>query len=166
MNIKTNLFLFLGLACFLHSCTKKEFEGPLIETLYGDFELIEPFKLTNKKPSFSSNEQVGFHCEFNKPIEWKITILGLSTNAVREIIGFSNLIDSNMIVWKGGPSQVPFFAEEDCAIELTFENETDTLRDTITIVSAKPLMMVFGLKILRVVFLQMVLFIIILMGEA
>ena len=137
MNIKTKIILFLSLACFLHSCTKKEFEGPLIETLYGDFELIEPFKLTNKKPSFSINEQVGFHCEFNKPVEWKITILGLSTGASREITGFSNLIDSNMIVWSGGPSQVPFFSEEDCAIELTFENEIDTLRDTISIVSVK-----------------------------
>ena len=137
MNIKTKLILFLGLVCFLHSCTKKEFEGPLIETLYGDFELIEPLKLTNKNPSFLSNEQVGFHCEFNKPVQWKIAILGLSTSATREITGFSNIIDSNMIVWNGGPSQVPFFSEEVCAIELTFENEIDTLRDTISIVSAK-----------------------------
>ena len=137
MKIKTKLILFLGLVCLLHSCTKEEFEGPLIETLYGDFELIEPLKLTNKNPIFSSNEQVGFHCEFNKPVQWKISILGLSTSATRQITGFSNLIDSNMIVWKGGPSQVPFFSEEVCAIELTFENEIDTLRDTISIVSAK-----------------------------
>jgi len=137
MKIKIKLILFLGLVCLLHSCTKIEFEGPSIATIYGDFELIEPLIITNKNPSFSSNEQVGFHCEFNKPIEWKITILGLSTNAIKEITGFSNHIDSNMIVWTGGPSQVPFFSEEDCLIELTFENEIDTLRDTITIVSAK-----------------------------
>ena len=137
MNIKIKLILFCGLICFLHSCTKKEFEGPSIEILYGDFELIEPLKLTNKNPSFSSNEQVGFHCEFNKPVQWKITILGLTTSATRYITGFSNLIDSNMIVWTGGPSQLPFFSEEICAIELTFENEIDTLRDTIMIVSAK-----------------------------
>ena len=36
-----------------------------------------------------------------------------------------------------GPSQVPFFSEEFCAIELTFENEIDTLRDTISIISSK-----------------------------
>jgi len=137
MKIKTKIILFMGLVFLLHSCTKQEFEGPSIATIYGDFELIEPLIVTNKNPIFSSNDQVGFHCEFNKPIKWKITILGLSTSAFREITGFSNLIDSNMIVWKGGPSQVPFFAEEDCAIELSFENETDTLRDTITIVSAK-----------------------------
>tara|TARA_B100000214_G_C23900832_1_gene596411 strand:- start:97 stop:1146 length:1050 start_codon:yes stop_codon:yes gene_type:complete len=137
MNIKTKFILYLGLLCFLHSCTKKEFEGPSIEILYGDFEIIEPLKITNKNPSFSSSEKVGFHCEFNKPVEWKIAILGLSTGAIREITGFSNLIDSNIISWNGGPSQVPFFSVEDCAIELTFENEIDTIRDTINIVSAK-----------------------------
>ena len=137
MNIKTKFILSLLLACFLNSCTKNDFEGPSIEILYGEFELIKPFKLTNQTPDFSSNEQVGFHCEFNKPIEWKITIEGLSTGANREITGFSNAIDSNMIVWNGGPSQVPFFSEEICSIKLTFGNEIDTLRDTITIVSAK-----------------------------
>ncbi len=137
MNIKTKFILSLLLACSLNSCTKNDFEGPSIEILYGEFELIKPLKLTNKNPDFSSNEQVGFHCEFNKPIEWKITIEGLSTGANREITGFSNAIDSNMIVWNGGPSQVPFFSEEICSIKLTFGNEIDTLRDTITIVSAK-----------------------------
>jgi len=137
MNIKIKLTLFLSLLCFLHSCTKKDFEGPSIEILYGDFELIEPFKITNKNPSFSTNEKVGFHCEFNKPIEWKIAIKGLITNANRDITGFSSIIDSNTIVWSGGPSQLPFFSEEVCAIELTFENEIDTLRDTLTIVSSK-----------------------------
>ena len=97
MNIKTKLILFLGLVCFLHSCTKKEFEGPSIEILYGEFELIEPLKITNRNPSFSTNEKVGFYCEFNKPVQWQISILGLSTSATRQITGFSSLIDSNLI---------------------------------------------------------------------
>ena len=137
MRKKTKFILLLFLVTFINSCTKKVFEGPSIENLYGDFEIIEPLQITNKNPSFSNNEKVSFHCQFNKPIEWKITILGLSTSATREISGFSNLIDSNIIFWNGGPSQIPFFSEEFCAIELTFENEIDTLRDTISIVSAK-----------------------------
>lgn len=137
MNIKTKLIFILGLLCFFCNCTKIEFEGPSIANLYGDFELIEPLKITNKNPNFSSNEQVGFHCVFNKPVEWKISILGLTTSANREISGFSSLIDSNIIIWNGGPLQLPFFSEEDCAVELTIENEVDTLRDTITIVSSK-----------------------------
>ena len=52
MKIKTKLILFLGLVCFLNSCTKNEFEGPSIEILYGDFKIIEPLKLTNKSQFF------------------------------------------------------------------------------------------------------------------
>ena len=137
MKIKIKLTIFLSLLCLIYSCTKKGFEGPSIEILYGDFELIEPLTITNKNPSFSNNTQVGFHCEFNKPVQWKISIIGLNTNATKEITGFSNLIDSNLIKWNGSPNQVPFFSEEFCVIELTFENEIDTLRDTISIVSSK-----------------------------
>ena len=137
MKIKTKFILFLGLTCLVYSCTKIEFEGPSIGTLYGDFEIIESLKLTNSSPDFSNNDEVGFHCEFNKPVGWKITVVGLSTGASKEIIGFSSLIDSNLIVWKGGPSQVPFFSEEVCVVELSFENEVDTLRDTVTIISSK-----------------------------
>ena len=53
MNIKTQIILFLSLVCLLHSCTKQEFEGPSIATIYGDFELIEPLIVTNKNPIFS-----------------------------------------------------------------------------------------------------------------
>jgi len=137
MNIKTNLIFLLVLIFSFYSCTKIEFEGPSIENLYGDFEIIKSLETINKNPSFLNNEQVSFHCEFNKPVKWKIAILGLSTNAYKEITGFSEIIDSNTIIWRGGPSELPFFSAEECAIELTFENEVDTIRDTINIVSTK-----------------------------
>ena len=142
MKITTKIFLFFGILCLIHSCTKKEFEGPLIETLYADFELIESLLITNKNPNFSSNEQVSFHCEFNKPVQWKISILGLSTNASRIITGFSSLIDSNNIIWNGGPSQIPFFSEEECIVELTIEN----LVLALVIFSVEPFFIVFVLS--------------------
>ena len=74
MNIKTKHILYLVLISFLYNCTKEEFEGPSIENLYGEFEIIESLKLTNKNPNFLNNEKVGFNCEFNKPVEWKIHI--------------------------------------------------------------------------------------------
>ena len=137
MNIKTNLIFLLVLIFSFYGCTKIEFEGPSIENLYGDFEIIKSLETINKNPSFLNNEQVSFHCEFNKPVKWKIAILGLSTNAYKEITGFSEIIDSNTIIWRGGPSELPFFSAEECAIELTFENEIDTIRYTINIVSTK-----------------------------
>ena len=96
--------------------------------------MIEPLTLT-QNPNFSNNEKVGFSCEFNKP-GMENYYFGLSTNA-KEITGLSNIIDPNETKWNGAPSQLPFFQEEVCAIELTFENETDTLRDTLTINSSK-----------------------------
>ena len=137
MNIKTNLIFLLVLIFYFYGCTKIEFEGPSIENLYGDFEVIKSLETINKNPSFLNNEQVSFHCEFNKPVKWKIATLGLSTNAYKEITGFSEIIDSNTVIWRGGPSELPFFSAEECAIELTFENEVDTIRDTINIVSTK-----------------------------
>ena len=50
MNIKTIHILYLVLISFLYGCTKEEFEGPSIENLYGEFEIIESLKLTNKNP--------------------------------------------------------------------------------------------------------------------
>ncbi len=137
MKRKTKFILFIGIIGFFYTCTKEDFEGPAINNLYGNFEIVEPLTLTNDNPNFGSNEEVGFHCKMNKPVAWKITIHGLSTSASREIAGFSSQLDSNTVVWNGGPSQVPFFSEESCAVELSFENEIDTLRDTINIASAK-----------------------------
>jgi hypothetical protein len=37
-------------------------------------------------------------------------------------------------MWSGTTSQLPFFNIENCAVELTFMNESDTLRDTLNIV--------------------------------
>ena len=47
------------------------------------------------------------------------------------------MIDSNDVSWNGNTSQVPFFKKELCAVELTFLNEVDTLRDTINILQTK-----------------------------
>ena len=128
------LFIFLF---FFNACTKDDIEGPLITDLYGSFSITDPFLLVNKTPDFSSGEFVKFNCGFNKPIDWKITIIGLQSSSTKEISGFSNLIDSNNVTWTGNTSQLPFFEEENCAVELTFLNESDTIRDTINIVGSK-----------------------------
>ena len=133
MKINTKIIIFLFSVFLINSCTKKDFEGPSIENIYGEFQIIESFKILNKNPNFSINEKVSFHCEFNKPIEWKISIKGLNSSATKEIIGFSNIIDSNVIFWDGEPSQLPFFLEEICLVDLTFSNEIDSIRDTLNI---------------------------------
>ena len=138
MMSKTFYKLFLILITISFGCTKDEVEGPLLNEIFGNFQLNSELIVTNNSPDFSSgNELVKFHCDFNKSIEWKISILGLESGSLKEISGFSNIIDSNDVSWNGNTSQVPFFKKELCAVELTFLNEVDTLRDTINILETK-----------------------------
>ena len=123
-----SIILFLG-------CTKDEVEGPLINDIYGFFEITQPLTISNKNPDFSISEVVKFQMGFNKNIDWKISITGLVSGSNKVISGFSNSLDSNLNIWNGTTSQFPFFEQEYCAIELTFLNESDTLRDTIEIMA-------------------------------
>ena len=133
MKIRQYNILKLISLFILFGCTKDEVEGPLINDIYGDFYVIQPLSVINKSPNFSNNEVVKFQGEFNKNIDWKISISGLVSGSNTIISGYSSYLDTNINIWKGNTSQYPFFAEEYCAIELTFLNEIDTLRDTIEI---------------------------------
>ena len=55
MKIKIKLILFLGLLCSIHSCTKIEFEGPSITTIYGEFELIDQSKYSKEYETHRPN---------------------------------------------------------------------------------------------------------------
>ena len=127
---------FFVILFFFNGCTKDDVEGPSITDLYGTFSITDAFLLVNKTPDFSSGDIVKFNCGFNKTIDWKITITGLQSNSIKEISGFSNLIDSNIVTWTGNTSQLPFFEIENCVVELTFLNESDTLRDTLNIIGS------------------------------
>ena len=135
MKIRQHYILTIISIFLLFGCTKDEVEGPLINDIYGVFEIIQPLSIINKTPDFSSSEVVRFQCEFNKNIDWEISITGLVSGSNKVISGFSSSLDSNLNIWNGTTSQFPFFEQEYCAIELTFLNESDTLRDTIEIMS-------------------------------
>lgn len=137
MKVKSYITLFICLIFCLIDCTKDDFEGPSINDLYGDFDITEPLKINNYNPDFSSGEIVSFYSSFSKSINWKINIKGLQSNSSKVISGFSSFLDSNTTIWNGNTSQVPFFQQENCAIEITFQNEPDTIRDTISILGAK-----------------------------
>lgn len=137
MSLRKNSIIYILFSLFFLMCTKKDYEGPSINTLYGEFEVLETLIVGNKNPDFGDNEKVRFYCKLNKDIQWKIRIKGLLSNSVKEINGFSSTIDSNLTFWNGNTSQIPFFKEENCAIELTFLNESDTLRDSVVIASTK-----------------------------
>ena len=137
MMTKNYIRCFILIFLTFVACTKDEFEGPSLQNLYGDFSISSPFIISNSTPNFTNNETVKFFCDFNKSVDWKITIKGLQTGSIKEITGFSDIIDSNVVSWNGNTSKVPFFGEETCALELSFLTEPDTLRDTLIITGNK-----------------------------
>jgi hypothetical protein len=128
------IVLFLGL---LHACNKESFEGPSLTNYFGTFEVLEPLNISNNMPDFANGELVRFQSRFNKVVDWKITITGVTTASMKELTGRSIEIDPDLVFWTGSTDEVPFFQEEECSIELTFDNEEDTLVDALSIESTK-----------------------------
>ena len=124
-------------AVLLHACNKEDFEGPSLTNYFGTFEVLEPFVISNQSPDFTNGELVRFQSKFNKVVDWKITITGETTSSKKELSGTSQEIDPNAVYWTGTADEAPFFQEEECAIELTFAAETDTLVDALSIESTK-----------------------------
>ena len=89
MMSKTFNKLFLLLITISFGCTKDEVEGPLLNEIFGNFQLNSSLIITNNSPDFSTgNELVKFHCDFNKSIEWKISIFGFRIRKFKRNFGF------------------------------------------------------------------------------
>ena len=115
----------------------EEFEGPSLTDLYGSFAILEDFDITDRSVNFSENETTTFTALFNKNVSWKLEIKGLSSGAVKEITGFSSQLDATNALWNGSTTILPMFRPEECAVELTFANEADTLRDTLDVTGSR-----------------------------
>ena len=125
--------LLTGLA----GCKTDDFDGPGLQDLYGEFELLEPMTLSRNTVDFAAGETVHFTAAFSKIIAWQVTITGLRTGAQKVITGKSSTVTASNSLWTGTTTVFPLFRAEDCAVMMTFLNEPDTLRDTLTIVTPK-----------------------------
>jgi hypothetical protein len=127
-----NLIIWMACGLVLTGCkTDDEFDGPSLNDLYGAFSVVAPLETSADTVDFSAGETVNFTASFSKNVSWKLEIKGLQSGAVKEITGFSNLLDANNALWTGTTTKLPFFKVEDCAVQLTFEAESDTLSDTL-----------------------------------
>ncbi len=132
------IFLFaFALTMGLASCSNEAFEGPSITTLFGEFEILDSLQVSNASPDFSVNDQVGFHAEFNKDVDWTLVIEGQTSGSRKVITGFSSRLDSSAVVWTGGTSQVPFFTTENCTVQLTVTDEPDTMYAEVTVLGTR-----------------------------
>ncbi len=136
---KSYLFLFLILPV-LFSCRKDEkniFEGPNLNDVYGAFSIIEPLTHNVDSVDFSLGETVSFAAQLSKIVDWKITITGQTSGAVKRIEGTASTIDASVATWMGNTTDLPIFKNEICKIQLTFDGENDTLESVIKIINPK-----------------------------
>jgi hypothetical protein len=135
-------FLTYALPCLLlltglTGCKTDDFDGPGLQDLYGEFALLEPMTLSRESVNFADGETMYFSAAFSKIIQWKVTVTGLRTGSQKVITGKSSSVSSANSLWSGNTTVFPLFRAEDCAVMMTFLNEPDTLRDTLTIVAPK-----------------------------
>lgn len=117
--------------------TDDAFDGPSLNDLYGKFSVVQGLTASRYDIDFSTGQSTIFNASFSKNVAWTLQIKGLSSGAVKEITGFSNLLDASNAEWNGTTTQLPLFRIEDCAVQLTFENEVDTLRDTVHVIGTR-----------------------------
>ena len=130
-------FLLLILPFFFASCEKDNIEGPSLNDLYGELNILESLNIVGDSADFSIGESIYFTASFSKQVDWKIRIKGLNSGSVKIISGKSNEINQSNSVWDGSSTQLPFFIAEDCDVELIFEMHDDTIYDHLNIQKEK-----------------------------
>tara|TARA_B100001142_G_scaffold328615_1_gene389228 strand:+ start:1212 stop:2213 length:1002 start_codon:yes stop_codon:yes gene_type:complete len=126
-------FLLLILPFFFLHCEKVNIEGPSLNDIYGELDILQPFKIIGDSADFSTGNNIYFTASFSKQVDWRIRIQGDSSGSVKIISGKSNEINQYNSLWNGSSTHLPFFIAEDCNVELTFEMHDDTIYNNLTI---------------------------------
>ena len=89
-NLRILLFV-----CFavVFSCEKNDIEGPSLNDLYGELDILEELKIIGDSVDFENNETLYFTASFSKIVDWQIRIHGLTSGSVKIISGKSNEIN-------------------------------------------------------------------------
>ena len=134
-NLRILLFVCLAV---VFSCEKNDIEGPSLNDLYGELDIVEGLKIIGDSVDFENNETLYFTASFSKIVDWQIRIHGLTSGSVKIISGKSNEINISNSRWDGSSTDLPFFvSNENCNVKLTFEAHDDIIESTIHIMSAK-----------------------------
>lgn len=133
--ILSSLILFT----FFHfSCERDmQVEGPLLEDLYADLNIVESFKVSEKTVDFEAGQSLYFTMKFNKQANWKLTITGLESKGKKEFSGLSREIDITNSTWIGEVTTLPMFREEICLADLYLAEIDSHYFDTIQILKTK-----------------------------
>lgn len=115
------------------------FDGPSLQDIYGEFFIVNGLAVNTNAVDFAAGQSLICTAEFSKNVNWKIEITGLESGALFTLEGFSRLLSGNDGKWDGSATTLPMFRNESCEVRLTILNEPDTLRDTVTVLSTKPI---------------------------
>ena len=131
---KVGLALLVA-AWMFHGCKVEDsFDGPDLNDLYGPFSIESELMISQDSVDFSLGEQPLFSAAFSKKVNWKLKIKGLTSGAEK----IEQVFDSEVnFVWNGSTTKFPMFRQETCAVELTVDQQPDTLRDTIVVIAPK-----------------------------
>lgn len=112
--------------------------GPNLQDRFGPFAVLTDLTVSRDSVDFAAGQNVAFNAEFNKNVNWVITVTGLESGAQLTIEGFSRIISSENAVWTGRTSQLPFFKAEPCSIELTVPEEDPEYMGTAEVTVVEP----------------------------
>lgn len=136
--MKKYILLSAVASLFIWGCKKETtYDGPSLNDMYGDFAVIHGLDISNRNVNFGAGQTTYFTAEFTKNVNWQLNVTGLSSGAVKQLSGFSNVLDASNALWNGTTTVLPMFHLEDCAVELIIPSVADTLRDTLTIAGTR-----------------------------
>jgi len=112
--------IFLSVGC---DHDTEVFDGPSLIDRFGPFNVTTDFAASRNTVDFGAGQTGFFTAEFNKNVQWVITITGQSSGAVKRIEGFDKSINIDNAIWVGGTTDLPLFGIEMCDVVLTVPEE-------------------------------------------
>jgi len=126
----------------LGSCRELAPEGPELEDIFGEFQILRPLTQDRTTVDFSAGETVEFIAELSVRTDWTLTIRSIETGARKIIQGNEKLIMGDVARWNGSVTFAPLFsAGEHVVASMQFAAFPDStmFSDTILITGSRPL---------------------------
>jgi len=117
-------FAFL-LAVFAACDRDLDPEGPSLFDRFAPLEVFDSLQASRATVDFSVGQSVSFTAEFNKSIEWVITITGQESGGIQTITAFDRFVEPENATWSGNTTELPLFRAEPCMVVLSVPEEPD-----------------------------------------
>lgn len=138
--MKNQVFIIALLSTILIlGCRKDEIEGPELQDIFGEFEVLEPLTVSTTEVDFANGQSVSFNAKLSIRTDWQLHIIGSQSGGRKVIEGRERDITGEVARWRGDITFAPLFATEPCEVYMTFTDYPDTLfAEDINILDIKP----------------------------